>query len=263
MNALRITNLKKTFSDVSSNQGLPVLEDVTVAVEDACIVSVVGPNGVGKSTFLRLLASLLQPDSGTITLNGKALDGMRIGYVPSTNPVFPWRRVDDDIALPLEILGFSRDERRSYAAGLLRQFSCDLSPNRRTYALSSGQRQIVNLCRSLVGPNPPGLLLLDEPFSSLDPASRNQLIALLEKVEHVFRTLIILTTHDLDSACAVSDYVLPFRSRPVNFTGEDVLTVPLTRPRSPSALLTPEYRSMRETLHSMFRDVPGSPLYEP
>jgi NitT/TauT family transport system ATP-binding protein len=252
MSALTVTRIRKTFRDVTATRPLYVLDDVTVSVQAPCIVAIVGPNGVGKSTFLRLLACLLQPDDGSILVNGKPLTETRIGYVPSTNPIFPWRRVDDDISLPLEILGMSRQQRRSYAADLLRQFSSDLSPTRRTYALSSGQRQIVNLCRSLIGPEPPELLLLDEPFSSLDPSARHYLLGLLERVQHQFHALIILTTHDLDSACAVADFVVPFRARPVQFSQEDLVAVPVSRPRLHAGDYPLEHCQAREVLEAVF-----------
>ena len=232
MTSLYVEQLEKSFRDGASNEPVPVLSAVSLKIDGPAIVSIVGPNGVGKTTFLRLVAGVLQADRGTILIDGEPPSRCQIGYVPQSNPVFPWRRVEDDIAIPLEILGLPRNERRAHVLRLVNHFSFDLPLQRRTHGLSGGQRQLVNLCRALVGPEPPKVLLLDEPFAALDVTARQEFLDHLQRIYSEFKPLVFLTTHQLDLAVLSADMVLPFRKRPVNCSGGQLIPVPIPRPRT-------------------------------
>jgi len=258
MSSVYIKQLEKSFKDGASNKVVPVLSGVSMKIDGPAIVSIVGPNGVGKTTFLRLLAGVLQPDRGTILIDGEPPPRCRIGYVPQSNPVFPWRRVEDDIAIPLEILGLSREQRRAHVLRLVKEFSFDLPLERRTQGLSGGQRQLVNLCRALVGPEPPRVLLLDEPFAALDVTARQEFLQHLQRVFTEFKPLVFLATHQLDLAVLSADMVVPFRSRPVSCWDSQVILVSIPRPRTAELRASSSFQGILATVESAFRK-PSTP----
>jgi len=245
--------VRKTFRDKLAEEPVAVFESLSLRFESPTIVSIVGPNGVGKTTFLRLLAGILGPDQGKILIDGTDAHKCRIGYVPQSNPVFPWRRIIDDIAIPLEIAGITREQRHAYVQDLVRQFSFDLPLRRRTYGLSGGQRQLVNLCRALLGPEPPKVLLLDEPFASLDPVAREEFLAHLQNIRRDFSLLVFLTTHQLDYAVLASDTVLPFFRRPVALNDGDSIAVNLPYPRTPNTRTGLEFQATLLRIEKVFR----------
>lgn len=250
--AVCIDRIEKSYRDGTSNEAITVLAGVTLKIHKPCVVSIVGPNGVGKTTFLRMLAGLVQPDRGTVLINGQPPIRSRLGYVPQGNPVFPWRRVVDDIALPLEILGLSRDERRSHVERLVNHFSFDLPLQRRAHGLSGGQRQLVNLCRALVGPEPPKVLLLDEPFSALDVISRYEFLGHLQRVVSEVNPTVFLTTHQLDMAILTADIVVPFRNRPVVRMDVPPIEVLFARPRTAELRTSAAFQDMLATVERFF-----------
>lgn len=252
MTSVSVEQIEKGFRDGASNETVPVLSGVSLKIDGPAIVSIVGPNGVGKTTFLRLLAGVLQADRGTILIDGEPPPRCRIGYVPQSNPVFPWRRVEDDIAIPLEVLGLPRDERRSHVMRLVKHFSFDLPLERRTYGLSGGQRQLVNLCRALVGPEPPRLLLLDEPFAALDVTARQEFLDHLQRIFSEFKPLVFLTTHQLDLAVLSADMVVPFQRRPVSCSDEQRISVSLSRPRNPELRTSATFQGLLSSVENAF-----------
>lgn len=258
MTSVYVEQLEKSFRDGASNETIPVLFGVSLKIDGPAIVSIVGPNGVGKTTFLRLLAGVLHVDRGTILIDGEPPARSRIGYVPQSNPVFPWRRVEDDIAIPLEILGLPRDERRAHVKRLVKHFSFDLPLERRTHGLSGGQRQLVNLCRALVGPEPPRVLLLDEPFAALDVTARLEFLIHLQRVFSEFKSLVFLTTHQLDLAVLSADMVVPFRNRPVSCADGQVIPVSIPRPRTVELRTSSSFQGILATVENAFRK-PSTP----
>ena len=250
--SIEIEGLQKVFHDGSSKIMTPVLSNVKLSVNGPSIVSIVGPNGVGKTTFLRLIAGVIEPDEGSILINGIPSVKCRVGYVPQSNPVFPWRRVDDDITIPLEILGVPLNKRRSEAAKIVEQFSLDIPLNKRSYCLSGGQRQMVNICRALVGDDPPKILLLDEPFSSLYFVTKEAFLEQLQKIHDKMKLIVLLTTHQLDFAILFSDIIVPFSTRPVSFTDNDIINVPFARPRSNETKKYSEYKTILGKIENVF-----------
>lgn len=250
--------LQRVSKSFPGADGLPlsVLADVSLRLQSPAIVSIVGFNGTGKTTLLRIMAGLLRADSGEVKLDSQSPEQGRIGYVPQSNPVFPWRRIDDDIALPLEIQGVPRSERRRLAAELVGRFSFPLPLHARSNTLSGGQKQLVNLCRALIGNPPPKILLLDEPFSALDPIVRQEFVAHLQAVRKEFNLVILLTTHYLDLAILASDYIVPFRQRPASVTQKDMMPIPFGFPRTSHLRSSAAYQTLLERVENIFEKTP-------
>jgi NitT/TauT family transport system ATP-binding protein len=227
----------------------PVLAGVSLHLESPAIVSIVGFNGTGKTTLLRIMAGLLRADSGELKLDSQSPETGRIGYVP--------RRIDDDIALPMEIQGIPCVERRRQAAELVKRFSFPLPLHARSNTLSGGQKQLVNLCRALIGNPPPKILLLDEPFSALDPIVRQEFVAHLQAVRKEFNLVILLTTHYLDLAILASDYIVPFRQRPASVTQADMIPIPFGFPRNSHLRSSAEYQALLERVENIFEKAPA------
>lgn len=228
---LTVSDLWKTYANPSSPGAKPVIAGLTLSLHGPQTVAVVGKNGTGKTTLLRLLSGLEAPQSGGVRVNGQSVRLGDIGYVAQSNPVYPWRRVIDDIAMPLEIRGVPKADRRSRATDLASRLAPELDLMRRSHGLSGGQRQVVNICRALIGLERDRVLLLDEPFSALDPGAREDLVLHLETLQKEFRALIVLTTHQVDLAITCADEILCVTDRPITVAGLQKILVPLPRPR--------------------------------
>jgi NitT/TauT family transport system ATP-binding protein len=188
--------------------------DVSVRVDHGEFVSVVGPSGCGKSTLLHVAAGLIRPAAGVVTYLGREWAGLHpdVGYVTQKDTLLPWKSVVDNIALPLQLKGMGRAERRRVAAemaeslglgGYLRHFPAQLS---------GGMRQRVQLGRTLV--IRPKLLLMDEPFGALDAYLRLRMQELLLSILRGHPVSTVFVTHDLGEAIALSDRVVALSGSP-------------------------------------------------
>ncbi len=253
MTHLRAENLNKALAG-SDGETVEVLRSVSFSVEGPAVIGLLGPNGVGKSVTLRILAGLLPLDSGEVRVNGRRPADCRIGYVPASSPVFGWRRVIDDIGIGMEQLGVARAERHACVIEFLKQFSIELPLQRRTHSLSTGQRQIVGLARALIGPTPPDIVVLDEPWSALSPTVREELLRTLESVRQRMNVLVVLAAHSVQDAARVCDWIIPLRSRPLKIDQNDLIRVDLPHPRPAAMRDLPEFRELLGRVDAIYRD---------
>lgn len=199
----------------------PALSDVSFTVRDGEFAVIVGPSGCGKSTLLSLLCSLLEPESGSILLNGRELGqhtDFHIGYMPQKDQLFEWRNVYGNIMLGLEIRHQMTKENLDLAEKLMREYGLWEFRHVKPSQLSGGMRQRAALIRTLV--LQPSLLLLDEPFSALDYQTRLSVsddIYQIIKKEH---KTAILVTHDLGEAVSMADKILVLSRRPASVIAE-------------------------------------------
>jgi NitT/TauT family transport system ATP-binding protein len=206
------------------------LDGLTLTAGAGEIVSLIGPNGCGKSTFLRVAAGLLRPESGAVMLAGSPVTGpdARIGLVFQEPRLLPWRSVADNVTWPLELAGWDRSRREARLAELIELVGLAGTETRRPSQLSGGQRQRAALARTLA--LAPEVLLLDEPFSALDALTRERLNLELLAL-HARRPLtVVLVTHSIPEAILLSDRVIVLSPRPGRVVAEVPIDVP--RPRS-------------------------------
>ncbi|HEY7942782.1 MAG TPA: ABC transporter ATP-binding protein [Candidatus Limnocylindrales bacterium] len=216
---------------------LRALEDVTFEVGAREIVAIVGPNGCGKSTLLRLIAGLLTPDVGTVDLGGQPVTGPdpRVGFVFQEPRLLPWASIRDNVGFPLRLADRSEAERQARVTELLEQVDLAAFANARPHQLSGGMRQRAAIARALA--LEPSVLLLDEPFSSLDALTRERFgLELLEIWERT-ATTIVLVTHSIPEAVFLADRVVMLSRRPGHVVAQ--IHVGLPRPRSPEQVDTP------------------------
>jgi ABC-type nitrate/sulfonate/bicarbonate transport system ATPase subunit len=195
--------------------GRPVLDGVELAIEQGQRVAIIGPSGCGKSTLLSLICGLAQPDNGRITVAGDAGSDDRLGHcalMPQGDLLLPWRNAIDNAALALVNSGSSRADARAAAAPLFSQFGLGGFERERPARLSGGMRQRVAFLRTLLAGK--GVLLLDEPFASLDALTREELqLWLRDALEHERRTA-VLVTHDVDEALRTCERLAVMSARP-------------------------------------------------
>ncbi len=232
---LRVENLRMAYP--GPNGHLDVLRDVSFQVEEGEFVSIIGPSGCGKTTLLRLIAGLARPVAGRVLLNGEEVTrpSRRIGILFQKPSLLPWRTAEGNVALPLEIDGFSSRHARERARELLRWVG--LAGFERAYPaqLSGGMAQRVALARALA--HDPSLLLLDEPFGSLDALTREQMGQELLRIWEARRPTVVMVTHSVSEAVLLSDRVVVLTPRPATVAAE--ISIPLPRPRAPYTTETP------------------------
>lgn len=233
---------------------LPVLDGVTFRVDDGEFLCVVGPSGCGKTTLLRLLAGLDRPTAGRICLNGMEMDRPRrvIGFVFQDPTLMAWRTVEENVALPLEIIGVSKGEARRKSRELLDLVGLSGFEGAYPGQLSGGMAQRVALARALV--HDPRLLLLDEPFGALDALTRERMAQELLRIWRACRKTVVMVTHSVSEAVFLADRVLVLTSRPASIAGE--VRVDLTRPRAPDVLETPAFGALAREVRRLLDRTP-------
>jgi NitT/TauT family transport system ATP-binding protein len=223
------------------------LGPISFDVPDGLVLAIVGPSGCGKSTLLHLVAGLVRPTQGRITLDGREVTAPgKERVLAFQHPVlYPWLDVFDNVAFGLKIAGkLARREQRQRAERALEITGLRGFEKHRVYELSGGMQQRVAIARALVVE--PRILLLDEPFGALDALTRSQMQNFLLDVLTRVRTTALLVTHDIDESILLSDQVLVMTARPGRIA--DAVAIPFPRPRKWEMLLTETALQMRRTI---------------
>jgi NitT/TauT family transport system ATP-binding protein len=216
-----------------TNDGpVQALSDVTFDIAKGEFVSFIGPSGCGKTTFLRVIAALEQPTGGTVTVNGMSPDEARraraYGYVFQAAGLYPWRTIEKNIKLPLEIMGFSRAAQEERAKNVLQLVDLEGFAKKYPWQLSGGMQQRASIARALAFDA--DLLLMDEPFGALDEIVRDhlneQLLALWKRTEKT--TLFV--THSIPEAVYLSTKIVVMSPRPGRITDIIESDLPADRP---------------------------------
>ncbi len=224
---LTVSNVSRVFE--SDTGMVEALRDINLEVSDKEFVCFIGPSGCGKTTFLRIIAGLDHPTSGEVLLDGVAIrspDPER-GMVFQEYSLFPWRTILDNIAFGLEIKGVPKAERHDIAQKYLELVGLGAFERNYPYELSGGMRQRVAIARALA--NDPKVLLMDEPFGSIDAQTRNVLQGELLKIWQKDRKTVLFITHSIDEAVYLADRVVVLSARPGQI--RSIIEIDLERPR--------------------------------
>ena len=240
---VEISGLSKWFGE------LEALRQIDVAVEQGEFISVVGPSGCGKTTFLRMVAGLEPATSGTILIDGQPLrgPGNNRGFVFQNDSLLPWRTVLANALIGPEVAGKVGERERQRTLDLLKLVGLGGFENYYPRQLSGGMRQRVNLARALA--IDPDVLLMDEPFASLDAQTREIMQTELLRIWEQGRKTVLFVTHQIDEAVFLSDRVLVFARRPGRL--QESIEIKLPRPRSLALKRTPEFIAYVDRIWTM------------
>lgn len=239
--------IEKTY--LSREGELKALKDTSFQIFAGEFAILVGPSGCGKTTLLRIMGGLLQPEKGVVRIYGQALTHPRqeIGFVFQSPTLMPWRTVLRNVTLPLEVQGKNGDENRERAMELLGLVGLLGFENSYPHELSGGMQQRVAIARALA--YDPSILLMDEPFGSLDAITRSQMNLELLRIWRATRKTIVMVTHNIQEAIFLADRVLIMSARPGRI--QAAIPVDLPRPRHPDMVYTEEFADLSHRIRDM------------
>src|SRR5688572_26502120 len=192
------------------------LSEINLTIRRGDFVSLIGPSGCGKTTLMRAVADLARPTSGTLLVNGRSAEQARLdrayGYVFQAPALYPWRSIESNIMLPLEIMGMGKSERKERAARYLDLVGLKGFEKKFPWQLSGGMQQRVSIARALSFE--PALLLMDEPFGALDEITRDRMNEELLQIWEKTRKTVIFVTHSIDEAVLLSTKIVVMSARP-------------------------------------------------
>lgn len=235
--AIEVSDLSKSYS--TSDGLIHTLANVSFHLMQGEFVSVLGPSGCGKTTLLKIVAGLVRPTAGIVSVNGHPVSGpqRKIGIVFQVPALMKWRTALGNVMLPTEILGQPREAAQKRACDLLKLVDLEQFADRFPNELSGGMQQRVAIARAFI--HEPSILLLDEPFSALDMMTRNQLNIELLRIWSQRQTTSLLITHSIPEAVFLSDRVVTLGPRPANVL--EIINIDLPRPRSAEMRVSPEF----------------------
>ncbi len=228
---LSVRKLSKTYG--TGPQAVNAIAELTFDVQPGEFVSIVGPSGVGKSTLLKCLSGLLPPTGGEARLDGELIagrppEGLSFVFQDYTRSLFPWYTIKRNVALPLRNKGVSRAECERRAVEALSEVGLGEKTTLYPWQLSGGMQQRVAIARGLAVE--PELLLMDEPFASVDAQTRADLEDLTLKMHHDVGLTVLLVTHDIDEAIYLADRVIVLGGPPCVL--QEIIEIDLPRPRN-------------------------------
>jgi NitT/TauT family transport system ATP-binding protein len=237
---VRLAGVDKTFA----RDGVVVttaLSGIDLDIARGEFVSLIGPSGCGKSTLLRVIGDLIEPTTGTVEVNGKPAARARrdrdYGMVFQAPVLFDWRTVEDNVKLPLELMGRSAKERTERTREMLELVELGDFLKHHPYQLSGGMQQRVAIARALAFE--PAILLMDEPFGALDEMTRERMNSEVLRIWEATGTTIVFVTHSIPEAVFLSSRVVVMSARPGRIT--DVIDIDLPRPRGIATREEPRY----------------------
>jgi NitT/TauT family transport system ATP-binding protein len=228
---LSVRSLRKAYNVGRPTEKLAI-GDVSFDVAKGEFVCVVGPSGAGKTTMLRCLCGLLPPTTGEVRFEGRKLqavpDRLSVVFQDYSRSLFPWLTVNRNVAVPLKVAGVAKKEREARIQEVLHAVGLGDVGKSYPWQLSGGMQQRVAIARALA--HQPDMLLMDEPFASVDAQTRFDLEDLILRVRHELDITVVLVTHDIDEAVYLADRVVVLTGAPS--TVAEIVDVPLDRPRN-------------------------------
>ena len=241
-----ITGVSKAFPRQGKDGMLSVLNDVNLTLAEQTFTCLVGPSGCGKSTLLRIVDGLMAPDTGEVRIGGERITAPSLdrGFVFQHFNLLPWRTVMGNIEFGLENLGMKKEERRPRAAEILKLVDLEGFEGYYPGQLSGGMQQRVGLARALAVD--PSLLLMDEPFGSVDDQTRMLLQEELLNIWERDQKTVVFVTHDIEEALYLGDRVVVMRARPSQISR--IVEVPFGRPRSDAVRGSPDMARLKQEI---------------
>jgi NitT/TauT family transport system ATP-binding protein len=237
--AIDVRNVSLTFETADGK--VDALSNVSLQIAEGEFVSFIGPSGCGKTTMLRVIADLQQPTEGTLLVNGMSAEQARLarryGYVFQAPALFPWRTIEKNLKLPLEVMGFSDSEQQQRAAHYLALVNLTGFERKFPWQLSGGMQQRVSIARALSFD--PALLLMDEPFGALDEIVRDHLNEQLLQLWDKTGKTVLFVTHSIPEAVFLSSKIVVMSPRPGRII--DIIDCDFPRDRTLEIRETPEF----------------------
>lgn len=251
---ISIENLNMVY-ETDKGDKVTALTDVNLEIESSSFVSLLGPSGCGKTTLLRIIADLIAPTSGSVSVGGmsptQARMARKLGMVFQSAVLYDWRSVLKNVEMPLEIMHLPKGERRDRAEHMLEMVGLKDFAHRYPYELSGGMQQRVSIARALAVN--PGILLMDEPFSALDEFTREKLHDDLLGIWKENKMTVVFVTHNISESVYLSDKVVVMSPHPGRVSA--VLDIGLNRPRCAQMRETEEYYDYIAEIRSDFEGV--------
>ena len=244
---LKIDNVYKEYQGRSGKT--IALNGVNLEIKENEFICVVGPSGCGKSTLLNIIAGLLEPTSGTVTLDGKVIEGTGVerGVVFQQYALFPWRTVLKNVMFPLEMKKVPKEEAEAIARKYIKSVGLEGFEKSYPKELSGGMKQRVAIARAYAVN--PSLLLMDEPFGALDAQTRTQLqTELLKTWEEEMKTCFFIT-HDVEEAILLASRVVVMSARPGRI--KEVIDIDIPYPRDQESKMLPRFTELKNYIWNM------------
>ena len=231
-----------------------VIRGLDVSVELGQVACIVGPSGVGKTSLLRCLSGLMSPTQGVVTFEGQQVagtpQGVAVVFQDYSRSLLPWRTAQRNVELPLQALGWSKAARSSAVTDALHEVGLGHAAGLHPWQMSGGMQQRVAIARAIVAR--PRLLVMDEPFASVDAQTRSDLEDLTLRIRDDLGMTILVVTHDIDEAVYLSDRVIVLAGSPAKVAAD--IEVPLGRERDQlSTKAHPEFAELRSRLYTLVR----------
>ncbi|MBE3000994.1 ABC transporter ATP-binding protein [Nocardiopsis sp. HNM0947] len=252
MTALVIEGLEKVYTDAYSGEEVVAIGDVSFTVEQGEFVSVLGPSGCGKTTVLNAVAGFVDPTGGEVRVDGHEVrgPGPDRGVVFQSHALFPWKTVLGNVTFGLRVQGIRRREREERGREFLELVGLDGFERRYPHELSGGMQQRLGVARVLT--NEPAVMLMDEPFASIDAQTRRRLQEDLTRIFEKRRPTVFFVTHDIDEAVFLSDRIVVLSHRPSSV--QEIVPVDLPRPRTwRAAVDAPAFRDTVARINDLLR----------
>jgi len=245
---IEIRGLTKTYK--TRDGEVPSLKPLDLDIEDGEFVAVVGPSGCGKSTLLKLVAGLMPPTDGEITIDGKKVvePPDDVGIVFQSPVLLAWRTVLRNVMMPVEVRGLDREIHLARARQLLATAGLSDFENKYPWQLSGGMQQRTAICRALV--HDPKIVLMDEPFGALDAMTRERMNLELQRIHHETEKTILLITHSIPEAVFLADRVVVMSERPGAIAA--IYDVDLPRPRRLEMMADPIFAELTQRIRGHF-----------